>query len=49
MRNVIPTGNQYALLDSIIDHNRLDSAIRPFDQKVVRPNGRTYLRRSTVG
>ena len=44
-----PDGNQYVLLDSIIDHNRLDSAIRPLDQKVVRPNGRTYLRRRTVG
>jgi hypothetical protein len=44
-----PNGNQYVLLDSIIDHKRLDSAIRPLDQKVVRPDGRTYLRRSTVG
>jgi hypothetical protein len=45
-----PNGNQYVLLDSIlIDHKRLDSAIRPTDQKVVHPNGRTYLRRSTVG
>jgi hypothetical protein len=43
-----PEGNQYVLLDSIIDHKRLDSAIRPLDQKVIRPNGRTYLRRSTV-
>jgi hypothetical protein len=44
-----PDGNQYILLDSIIDHKRLDSAIRPLDQKVVRPNGHTFLRRSTVG
>jgi hypothetical protein len=44
-----PNGNQYILLDSIIDHKRLDSAIRPLDQKVVRPNGRTYLGRSTIG
>ncbi len=43
-----PNGNQYVLLDLIIDHKRLDSAIRPLDQKVVKPNGRTYLRRSTV-
>jgi hypothetical protein len=42
-------GNQYVLLDSIINHKRLDSAIRPLDQTVVRPDGRTYLRRSTVG
>jgi hypothetical protein len=30
-----PDGNQYVLLDSIIDNKRLDSAIRPLDQKVV--------------
>ncbi len=44
-----PDGNQYVLLDSIIDHKRLDSAIRPVDQTFVRPNGWTYLRRRTVG
>ena len=44
-----PDGNQYVLLDSIIDHTRLDSAIRPLDQKAVCPDGRTYLRCSTVG
>jgi hypothetical protein len=30
-----PDGNQYVLLGSIIDHRRLDAAIRPSDQKVV--------------
>jgi hypothetical protein len=30
-----PDGNQYVLLDFIIDHKRLDSAIRLLDQKVV--------------
>ncbi len=30
-----PNRNQYDLLDSIIDHKRLDSAIRLSDQKVV--------------
>ncbi len=30
-----PDGNQYVLLDSIIDHRRLDAAMRPSDQKVV--------------
>ncbi len=30
-----PDGNQYVLLDSIIDHRRLDTAIRPPDQSVV--------------
>ncbi len=28
-----PDGNQYVLLDSIIDHRRLDIAIRPSDKK----------------
>jgi hypothetical protein len=44
-----PDGNQYVLLDSIIDHRQLDSAIRPSDQMVVQPDGRTYLKRNTVG
>jgi hypothetical protein len=44
-----PDGNQYVLLDSIIDHRQLDTAIRPSDQKVVQPNGRTYMKRSTIG
>jgi hypothetical protein len=30
-----PDRNQYVLLDSIIDHRRLDTAIRPSDQKVI--------------
>jgi hypothetical protein len=30
--------NQYVLLDSIIDHRQLDTAIRPSDQKVFRPD-----------
>jgi hypothetical protein len=44
-----PDGNQYVLLDSVIDHIRLDTAIRPSDQKVVQPDGRTYMKRSTIG
>ncbi len=30
-----PDRNQYVLLDSIIDHRQLDTAIRPSDQKVI--------------
>ncbi len=30
-----PDGNQYVLLDLIINHRQLDTAIRPSDQKVV--------------
>jgi len=44
-----PDGNQYVLLDTIIDYRRLDTAIRLSDQIVVRPNGRTYKRRNTIG
>ncbi len=44
-----PDGNQYVLLDSIIDHRRLDSVIKPSDQKVVQANGRTYMKHSTIG
>jgi hypothetical protein len=44
-----PDRNQYVLLDSINVHKRLDSAIRPLDQKVVRLDGHTYLRCSTIG
>ncbi len=44
-----PDGNQHVLLDSIIDHRQLDTAIRPSDQKVVRPNGHIYIERSTIG
>ncbi len=31
-----PDGNQYVLLDSIIDHRRLDTATKLSDQTVVR-------------
>ncbi len=44
-----PNGNQYVLLDSIIDHRRLDAAIIPSDQKVVQPDGGIYLKCSTIG
>ncbi len=42
-------GNQYVLLDEIIDHRHLPMAIRLADQKVVCTNGRTYLKRLTIG
>ena len=44
-----PDGNQYLLLANIVDHRSMDNAIKFGDQKVVHANGRTYLRRSTVG
>ncbi len=44
-----PDGNQYVLLDSIIDHRQLDAALRPSEQKVVQPDGHTHLKHSTIG
>jgi hypothetical protein len=44
-----PDVYEYTLLDEIVDHRRMDTAIKLADQKVVRANGRTYLWRSTIG
>jgi hypothetical protein len=44
-----PDGNQYVLLDSIIDHRRLDTATKLSDQTVVRNSGRKFKRRNTIG
>jgi hypothetical protein len=44
-----PDGNQYLLLADIVDHRSMDNAIKFKDQKVVRADDRTYLRRSTAG
>jgi hypothetical protein len=46
-----PNGHEYVLLDENVDHRRTgtDLAIKLADQKVVHANGRTYLRRSTIG
>ena len=44
-----PDGNQYLLLADIVDHRSMDNAIKLANQKVVRADGRIYLRRLTVG
>ena len=44
-----PDGNEYVLLDSIIDHRRLDTATKLSDQTVVRNSGWTFKRRNTIG
>jgi hypothetical protein len=44
-----PDGNQSVLLEEIVDHQRLPTAMRLSDQKNVCANGKTYLKRSTVG
>jgi hypothetical protein len=44
-----PDGNQYVLLEEIVDHQRLPAAVMLSDQKIARADGKTYLKRSTVG
>jgi hypothetical protein len=43
-----PGGNQYVLLKEIVDHWCLLSAVKLTDQKIVRANGKTYLKHTTV-
>ena len=40
---------QHILLDEIVNRRHDNSAIKLANQKVVRANGRTYLRRGTIG
>ncbi len=47
--NCGPEGHQYFIFDSIIDHRRLDSAIRLTDQTRIQPHGRAFKWRSTIG
>jgi hypothetical protein len=44
-----PNGNHYVLLDEIVDHRRLPTAIKLADQKVTCANSRTYLKHWTIG
>jgi hypothetical protein len=44
-----PNSNQYVLLEKIVDHQRLPTAMKLSDQKNVRANGKTYLKCSTIG
>jgi hypothetical protein len=44
-----PDGSQYVLLEEIVDHQCLPTAMKLSDQKIVRAYGRTYLKRSTIG
>jgi hypothetical protein len=44
-----PDGHEYILLDEIVDHRCTDRAIKLADQKAMRANGKTYLRRLTFG
>jgi hypothetical protein len=44
-----PGGNQYVLSEEIVDHQHLHAAVKLSDQKIVRADGKTYLKHSTVG
>ena len=44
-----PGGNQCVLFDSIVDYRKSTTALTKADKKVVKANGRTFLRRSSKG
>jgi hypothetical protein len=44
-----PDGNQYVQFEDIIDHQRLPAVKKLSDQKIVCTDGKTYLKRSTIG
>jgi hypothetical protein len=44
-----PNGNQYVVLEEIVDHQCLPTAIRLSDQKIICADGKTYLKHSTIG
>jgi hypothetical protein len=44
-----PYGNQYLLLDQLIDHRSTDRAVALPDQVVHRKDGKTYRRKMTTG
>ncbi len=44
-----PDGNQYILLEEIVDYRCLPAAMKLTDQKIVHADGKTYLKHSTIG
>jgi hypothetical protein len=44
-----PNGNQYVLLEEIVDNQCLPAAVKLSDQKIVCADGKTYLKHSTIG
>jgi hypothetical protein len=44
-----PDGNQYVLLEEIVDHQHLPVAIKLSDQRILRTDEKTYLKHSTFG
>ena len=43
-----PDGNQYVMFDSFVDFRRSADALRPTDQKVLKAEGRYFMRRTTA-
>jgi hypothetical protein len=41
--------NEYVLLEEIVDHRCLPAAVKLPDQKVFSTDGKTYLKRTTIG
>jgi hypothetical protein len=44
-----PDGNQYVLLEEIVYHRCLPAAEKLPDQKIVRADGKIYLKHTTSG
>ena len=44
-----PDGNQYVLLEALVDHRCSETAVQLADQQTVLANGKTYQRRSAAG
>jgi hypothetical protein len=44
-----PDGHKYFLLESIVNHRKLDTAVKLKDQTRLQTNGRAYKRGSTIG
>ena len=44
-----PDGNQYVMFDSIVDFRRSTTALCYADQKVLKADGRYFMRRTTTG
>ena len=44
-----PDGNQYVMFDSIVDFRRSTTALCYADQKVLKADERSFMRRTTAG
>jgi hypothetical protein len=44
-----PDGNQYVLLEEIVERRPHPAAVKLPDKNIVCPDGKTYMKRTTVG